>query len=367
MVTATNSLALRGRLLLDGQLIPDGIVLAEDGIIRYSGPASLAPEGSYEQVDGILAPGFVDIHCHAAGQVFAHTDPAAVAEHHLQHGTTGMLLTLYRDLPHSRMLSAVKAIGQQMVPGSNILGVHLEGPYLNPRYGTGHGGSVQVVPEQYRELADTGLIRQWTCAPEVPGVMEFIRYIAQRGIVPAMGHSEASPEQVRQAEAAGARIVTHLFDATGCSYPQTRWAGTLETDMATAALVCDELYYEIICDRDGIHVRPEFVKLAVKAAGVERILGITDCYVGPEDGSDVNFDGTDLSGSKLTMDQVARNFLALGLSLPQVFQIVAENPAKAIGMDGLVGSLKVGCRCDVLVIDETIRVHRIYKSTTGKV
>lgn len=362
MVTRTSSLALRGRLLLGDTILPDGAVLVEEGIIVYSGPAEDAPKADYEAVEGILVPGFVDIHCHAAKQTFAHEDPALVAEHHLRHGTTGMLLTLYRDLGFDRTLQAMGNIKKQMGPGSNVLGVHLEGPYLNPRYGTGHGGTVSVVRPEYEALADTGIIRQWTCAPEVEGVMEFIRYISEMGIVPAIGHSEASPEQVFHAEKAGARIVTHLFDATGCSRSETRWAGTLETDFSTAALVCDNLYYEIICDRLGIHVRPEFVKLAIKAAGVERIVGITDCYVGPEDGSDVNFDGTDLSGSKLTMDAAARNFLALGLSLPQVFQIVAENPAKAIGMEHLVGSLKEGRRGDVLVIDENINLKRIYKS-----
>lgn len=362
MVKHTNSLALAGKLLLEGEVLENGAVLVENGIIVYSGPAECAPKADYKTVEGILAPGFVDIHCHAAKQTFAHEDPAFVAEHHLRHGTTGMLLTLYRDLEHPKMLAAVERIKENMTTGSNILGVHLEGPYLNPRYGTGHGGSVQVVPAEYKALTQTGVIRQWTCAPEVPGVIEFIRCIAAEGIVPAIGHSEASPEQVRQAEAAGARLVTHLFDATGCSYPQTRWAGTLETDLSTAALACDELYYEIICDSLGIHVRPEFVKLAIKAAGIGRIVGITDCYVGPEDGSDVNFDGTDLSGSKLTMDQVARNLLALGLSLPQVFQVTAENPAKAIGMAHTVGSLKAGCRGDILVVDENIRIIRVYKS-----
>lgn len=362
MVTRTNSLALAGRLLLGGEVLEEGAVLAEDGVIVYSGPTEGAPKADYEAVEGILAPGFVDIHCHAAKQTFAHEDPAFVAEHHLRHGTTGMLLTLYRDLEHPKMLAAVERIKETMGPGSNILGVHLEGPYLNPRYGTGHGGRVQVVPAEYEALAATGVIRQWTCAPEVPGVLEFISYVAGKGIVPAIGHSEASPEQVRQAEAAGARLVTHLFDATGCSYSQTRWAGTLETDLSTAALACDGFYYEIICDSLGIHVRPEFVRLAIKAAGLARIVGITDCYVGPEDGSDVNFDGTDLSGSKLTMDQVARNFRALGLSLPQVFQVTAENPARAIGMESLVGSLRAGCRSDILVIDENINIQRIYKS-----
>lgn len=343
-----------------GEVLENGALLVRDGIIAYAGALADAPAAEYQPVEGILTPGFVDIHCHAAGQVFAHEDPEAVAEHHLNHGTTAMLLTLYRDLGFDRTMQALEDIKNRMPV--NVLGVHLEGPYLNPRYGTGQVGTVQVRKEEYIRLAESGIIRQWTCAPEVAGVMEFIRYIKAKGIVPAIGHSEASPEQVFEAEQAGARIVTHLFDATGCSYAQTRWAGTLETDFSTAALVCDDLYYEIICDRAGIHVRPEFVKLAIKAAGLDRIVAITDCYVGPEDGSDVNFDGTDLSGSKLTMDAAARNFKALGLSLPEVFQVVAENPAKAIGMESLVGSLKAGCRGDVLVVDEDINILHIYKA-----
>lgn len=343
-----------------GEVLEDGALLVRGGIIVYAGPMAEAPAADYAPVEGILTPGFVDIHCHAAGQTFAHEDPQKVAQHHLNHGTTAMLLTLYRDLGFDRTLQAIESI-KKNTP-DNVLGVHLEGPYLNPRYGTGHGGKVLVREEEYKALADTGIIRQWTCAPEVDGVMDFIRYVQGKGIVPAIGHSEASPEQVFEAEQAGARIVTHLFDATGCSRPQTRWAGTLETDFSTATLVCDGLYYEIICDKGGVHVRPEFVKLAIKAAGLDRIVGITDCYVGPEDGSDVNFDGTDLSGSKLTMNQVAKNFMALGLSLPQVFQVVAENPAKAIGMDSLVGSLKEGLRGDVLVVDENINILSIYKA-----
>lgn len=362
MVRYTDELALRGRLILDGALLPDGAVLVRQGRICYSGPAAEAPAGDYEQVAGILAPGFVDIHCHAAKEIFAHQDCDFVAQHHLRHGTTAMLMTLYRDLPFRQLLEAVERIGAAMDKNSNVLGVHLEGPYLNPRYGTGAGGKVHIDPQQYERLAQTGLIRQWTCAPELPGAMEFISYIAQKGIVPAIGHSQASPQQVRAAQEAGARIVTHLFDATGCCYEKSRWAGTLETDMATAALVCDRYYYEIICDSGGIHVRPEFVWLAIKAAGLERIVGITDCYAGPEDGSDVNLLGQELAGSKLTMEQVAQNFLALGLTLPQVFQVVAQNPAKALGLEHTVGSLKTGCRGDVLVIDEQLHLQRIYKA-----
>lgn len=363
MVSRIRELALCGRLLTPEGLLEEGALLVKEGIIAYAGPLCAAPSAAYTPVEGILAPGFVDIHCHAAGQVFAHESPTRVAEYHLGHGTTGLVLTLYRDLPQARMLQGLLDIKAAMGPGSSILGAHLEGPYLNPRYGTGRGdGTVTVCPEDYVPLADTGVVRQWTCAPEVAGIEAFISYITGRGIVAAIGHSEASPGQVFAARAAGASLVTHLFDATGCSHPVTRWAGTLETDFSTAALVCDGLYYELICDRRGIHVRLEMVKLAIRAAGMDKLVAITDHYVGPEDGSDVNLVGDDLAGSKLTMDQVARNLLALGLSIPEVFMLTSQNPARVLGLSHSLGALQPGCRGDVLLVDDALNLKKVWKA-----
>jgi len=161
-----------------------------------------------------------------------------------------------------------------------------------------------------------------------------------------------------------------MFDATDASIKPTRWGGTIETTFNCACLLRDELYCEIICDREGIHVRPEMVKLAIKTAGVDRIVGITDSSYGsnpdgtrpPEDDYDVSFVNGELAGSKLTMDAVARNFKALGLSLVDVFKIVSENPAKAIRMSDTVGSLREGRHGDVLIIDEDINVKEVIKA-----
>ena len=117
-------------------------------------------------------------------------------------------------------------------------------------------------------------------------------------------------------------------------------------------------------------MRPEMVKLAIKTAGVDRIVGITDSSYGsnpdgtrpPEDDYDVSFVNGELAGSKLTMDAVARNFKALGLSLVDVFKIVSENPAKAIRMSDTVGSLREGRHGDVLIIDEDINVKEVIKA-----
>lgn len=352
-----------GKLLLGDSVIEDGAVAVEGGIIKYSGAASGAPViGDTVKADGIIAPGFVDIHCHAGGDSYAYEDPKAVASHHLFGGTTAMLMTFYRDLGHENTLGYINAVKALMSSGSNVMGVHLEGPYLNPMYGAKAGFETPVDEKKYMEFASTGIIRQWTFAPEVEGTEEFLKYIVSCGIVPAIGHSAASPEQVYNAYRGGARIVTHLYDATGSSISPTRWGGTIETSFNSAALLCDGMYYEIICDRLGIHVRHDMIKLTLKTVGVDRIVGITDACTGSIDDSDVNFLGDELMGSKLTMDAVARNFKALGLSLPEVFKITSENPARAVRMSDKVGSLREGRRGDILIIDEDINIKKIYKA-----
>ncbi len=353
-----------GRLLLGDSIIEDGAVSVENGIIKYSGVAAGAPVyGEMIYADGIIAPGFVDIHCHGGADKQAFHDTKYVADFHLSHGSTGMLITFYRDLGHENTVRYIKTVKEEMVKeGSNILGVHLEGPYLNPVYGSAAGYETPVDPVKYKEFAESGIIRQWSFAPEVEGTEEFLRYIVSMGIVPAIGHSGASPEQVYAAAAGGAGIVTHTFDATGPSIIPTRWGGTIETTFDFAALLCDNLYYEIICDSKGVHVRPDMVKLAIKIAGIDRIVGITDASTGSVDDDDVNIINNELTGSKLTMDAVARNFKALGLSIPDVFKVVSENPAKAIRMSDTVGSLKEGRRGDVLIIDDDINVKEVIKA-----
>jgi len=360
-VTYISDLDLTGRLVMKDQILEDGALIVKDGIIVYAGPRENAPAAEHTQsIKGLIAPGFVDIHCHAAAETPFGEDPEQVLQYHLAHGTTGILATFYRDLGFERTLKYTENMKDHMGKGSSLLGVHLEGPYLNPKYGTMQGIENPVCKEEYVALADTGVIKQWTYAPELPGADEFARYISSKGIFPAIGHTEATPDQIYAAPGNGARIVTHLFDAMG--NPPSPWLGTEQTSVSDAALLCDDLYYEIICDRDGIHVRPDKIRLAIKTVGLDRIVGITDCFMGPLDGSDVNFIDGSLSGSKLTMDQVARNFLALGLSIPGVFQITATNGATAIGMADQVGSLTPGCRGDILIVDENLNLLEVFKA-----
>lgn len=357
------SYTLVGELVLPDRIVPDGALVVRDGVIAFAGRAKDAPDlTDAEHADGLIAPGFVDIHCHAGGEYYSHVDPVGAAKHHLAHGTTGMCLTMYRDVPYDVMLDVCRRMKDVMAVQTNILGVHLEGPYLSPKYGSGVGTAVPIVREEYEALADTGVIRQWTCAPELDGTEQFIRDITQRGITAAIGHSEADGEDVRRAGEAGATLVTHLFDATGKKHDPPVFAGTIETSFNVAALIRDNFMYEIICDRNGVHVRPELVHLAIKTVGIDRIVAITDCCAGVDDGMDINIEGTDLKGSKMTMDKAAQNFYALGLSIPEVFRVCSLNGAKALHMDSRIGSLEAGKAADVLILDHDLTLKRVLKS-----
>ncbi len=350
-----NRRAIIGDLVLPDRILRGGAVVIADGVIEYAGPADGAtlPDNQIQAGDRLIAPGFVDIHCHAGAGVMSHDDPAAVAAYHRRHGTTGLLLTFYRSLSNDQVLEGLQKIAACQAP--NVLGVHMEGPYLNPEYGAKKQPFSPVDPVFYRQVINSGLVRQWTYAPEMPGTSAFAREIAAAGIVPAIGHSAASPAEVDQAVRDGARIVTHLMNATGCSISPTRYGGTIEVSFDIAAMRHDKLFFEVIFDREGIHVRREMIEFILKTAGMDFVVGITDCGVGGlDDGRDVVGQGRALSGTRLTMSGVARNFLSLGLPLQDVFRIVALNPARAIGMGDRIGSLAQGRRADLLLIDAEI-------------
>ncbi len=351
--------AITGKLVLPDHVLSGGAVVFTDGIIEYAGPADDVelPANRVDAGERLIAPGFVDIHCHGGGGVMGHEDPGAVAEFHRRHGTTSLLCTFYRNLSHDAIAEGLRKVAECKAP--NLAGVHMEGPYLNPEYGSKMVPGETVDEHFYKPILETGLVRQWTYAPEMPGTSKFARDVAKAGTVPAIGHSAASPAKVAEAVCDGTRIVTHLMNATGCSVTPTRYAGTLEVSFDIAAMVFDELYFELILDKAGIHVRHEMVDFIIKAVGLDRLVGVTDHMPlsggGAGDDSDVTIENGELCGSRLTMDSVARNFRALGLDTAEVFRVVSLNPARAINIDDSVGSLERGKRANILLVDELFK------------
>ena len=355
---------LLGRVVLRDRVAEKGAVCVRDGEIVYAGSAADAPFlSNVISETGTVMPGFVDIHCHAGGSTWFHEDPAACAEYHFIHGTTTVCATLYRDLGTEGIMNGIETVRQAMNTCPTICGVHLEGPFLNPELGARSAkADIFADPAVYMPMLDCGILRHMTFAPEVEGTEQLMREMKKRGIAGSIGHSRASPEQVRRAVACGASNVTHLFDATGASISPTRWAGTLETDFNIAALSCEGLTYEIICDREGVHVRPEYVALVKRCAGAGSIIGITDACGGDGDGEEINFLDGELNGSKLTMNRVAANFRAQGFSLPEIASVTSLNPARLLRADSTVGSLEAGKRADIVVLDDDFDVINVFKA-----
>ena len=346
-------------------MLKNAFLSVENGKIVYIGNDK--PEGKItEFTEGYIVPGFIDIHCHAGGKYTTDEDPRAVAEYHLAHGTTSMLLTFYRDIPHEKLLSCLSEVKTMISDGGNVIGAHLEGPVLNANLGTG-SGNFQNYPEKdkYVKYIESGVIKQWTSSPEVDGVIEMIKDIAGAGIVPAIGHSKASYSQVLNAYRAGARLVTHIFDATGTTKDERTLPGTEDISFDEACMLMDDMCYEVICDREWIHVKKEKLALLIKTVGIDRIIAITDSF--RNDGneqSDVNIsygaDGKpDLSGSKLTMDKVAANLFRAGYTPCEVAKMTSYNASVLLGLFDR-GEISVNKRADLLHLDENMEfVSRI--------
>ncbi len=342
----------KGNIVLESEIIENGYLCVNEG--KIVGVYKNAPENAeiIDLKDKYIAPGFIDIHCHASLKNTAFDDIEEVSLFHLSHGTTSMLLTVYRDFSHEQMVDFIDRVKAYMQSKTNVVGVHLEGPYLNTKKGTGSANAVQLSPdkEKYMQLAKSGLIKNWTCAPEEQGVLQFISDVNKEGSIVAIGHSAASFDQVESAYKNGARIVTHIFDATGTADYPNPVAGTEDVSFDEACMLMPDMYYEVICDRNWVHVRREKLRLLIKTVGLDRVVAITDCFMGEDDGQDINFINGELSGSKLTMDKVASNLFREGYTLSQISKMTALNPAKAIKLDK-VGKIEKDYKADLIVLD----------------
>ena len=369
-----------GNLYTPNTVVRDGAVLVRGRRIAAVGPARDVTPPASESVDlidvrgGIIAPGFVDLQVNgAAGTLFtqeptteALTVIAAVLP---QHGCTSFLPTLLscsEEDTHWAMAAAARACADPPA-GAQVLGVHMEGPFLHPDRAGAHDRRLLRSPStadlaQWLEASD-GVLRLLTLSPELPGASEVIREAVRCGLAVAVGHTAATYDESAKAAELGASLVTHLFNATG-------GLSAREPGVVGAALALDELSASLIAD--GIHLHPAVVRTAVRAKGVERVVLVTDAMppvgaaaqefsllgrrVTVRDGACRLADGT-LAGSTLTMDQALRNVIRwTGVSLQDALAMATLLPARLIGADASKGSLETGKDADVVVMDSDLRV-----------
>ena len=321
-------------------------------------------------VPGIVVPGYVDVHSHGGGGASFVTDDPAVARQalaaHRRLGTTTMVASLVTGTPAD--LKRQVACLATLVEAGELAGIHLEGPWLAAEYKGAHPPALLCDPEPaaVSELLDAGrgAVRMVTLAPERAGALDAVRLLAGRGVVAAVGHTDADYDTCRAAIDAGATGATHLFNAM---------APLRHRDPGPVlALWADpRVYLELILD--GVHVRPELVAF-VAASEPGRVVFVTDAMAAAaaEDGDYVlgelpvevrdgvaRIAGTDtIAGSTLTLDRAVRNAVAAGLPLSHAVRAATELPADYLGLAD-VGRIAPGRLADLVVLDEHLAVARV--------
>ena len=367
---------INATLVMRDHLIPNGVLLMEDGKITAFGDSRKMeiPEGC-EIIDAegkFVGPGFVDIHTHSDGKVFFYDDPKSVG-HHLKHGTTTILAALYFSMTTEEFVDAMGKLREAMKDPDckNLCGIYMEGPYMNPKFGCDKEHNPWIGPvdrEKYQPIIDAGwdLVKVWGLAPERENILQFVQDVKAKNpaAVFSVAHSEAAPQEVEALIPYGLRIGTHHTNATGdrIFYPEVRGVCVDE-----AVNYNREIYAELICDSMGIHVDPYMLRLVRRIKGDDRIILISDAYAcdGPVpegyDGvDDINFDWEgEIAGSKLTLDIACRNALKhLGASVVDVFRFASYNPAMAVGFYDR-GEIAVGKRADLVIVDHWMKVNKV--------
>ena len=357
------------------------VVVSDSGQIAYVGPAEAVPQeaGVWLDVRGrIVIPGLVDIHVHGghgiafAGSGHVASDVSAYAEWVVGCGVTGFLCSI--AAPNSAAL--VQLVGayadacEAGTGGAELLGLHLEGPFLNPEKKGAFDAAWLRQPDlgvaRAMLEAGRGWVRQVTLSPELPGAREVASLMREAGVVVALGHSDTDYETASAALQGSFTHVTHTFNVQ-------RGFHHRRPGVIGAVLGSDEVTAELIADT--VHVHPGAMKVLLRCLGTDRVVLVTDAMAGaglPDgvyelmqrsvtvaDGRAALPDGT-IAGSAVTLDQCVRNMHRLvNVPLPDAVKMASLNPSRVLGLADRLGSVAVGKDASLAVIDEDANVRLV--------
>lgn len=352
-------------------VLSPGFVRVEGGILTEVSAGTPGTPADLELADGVLAPGLVDLQVNGCfGHDLADTDPAGWADVVRRLPETGVtaFLPTFITAPVKQLAEALWR-ARDLIPGlpedgARVIGVHLEGPFLSGERPGAHEVAHFTDPTRQALdlLLEPGIVRLVTLAPERTGAIEAVRRLTGEGVLVSLGHTDATAEQAAEAAAAGARMVTHLFNAqTGVHHKNP--------GVAARALTDPRLHPSLILD---LHHVAEVVCRLVFAAVGDRLVLVTDAVAAagmppgryhlggepielPGEGPPVRPDGT-IAGSALRLDTAVRNAVGLGVPLQAAVDAASRVPADLIGRPDL-GRLAPGARADLVWLDEGLRAR----------
>jgi N-acetylmuramic acid 6-phosphate etherase/N-acetylglucosamine-6-phosphate deacetylase len=356
------------RIFSDGAFGGPGAVVVENGLI-----AAVLPEipghVDIRLEHGFLSPGLIDLHNNGAfGVDFCTATPAqwdfAVARL-AAHGVTSFLPTII-TAPFDVIHAAASRVAEAAAAHPGVLGLHLEGPFLAAQKRGAHRAEwlQGFSPDAMAALLATPALRVVTLAPELPGALAAIRRLVKAGVMVSLGHTDATAAELRRGVDAGARLVTHVFNAQSAMHHRAPGAPGV-------ALTDERLFPCLIAD--GLHVDPMVLKLAFSAN--DRAIAVTDSILvaGMEDGFAAEFggenvrlqggagrrpDGT-MAGAGITLDEGVRRLISAGIAPEIALGAVTDRPAKALNLLDR-GRIAVGCRGDLVWWDDAFAVQRVW-------
>lgn len=368
---------INGQILTPQGWLNDGSVLISDGKILEITNSDLAVIGA-KVIDAkgmYIVPGFVAMHVHGGGgydfkQATAEAFEAATKAH-LNHGAT----TIFPTISSSSFATLKQAVSvcetKMKEKGSTILGLHIEGPYLNPKMaGNLFAEDIKGIDKaEYTELIEsTDCIKRWDISLELEGAHEFAQYTRSKGIMTAITHTEAEYGDIKAAYAAGFTHAAHFYNAMPGFHKRReyKYEGTVES-----VYLMDNMTVEVIAD--GRHLPSTIIRLVYKIKGVERTCLVTDALayaacenpnVDPrfviEDGVCKLADHSSLAGSLATMDKLVQTVVKAGIPFSDAVRMASETPAKLIGVDDRKGSLQKGKDADILIFDRNLNLRAVW-------
>lgn len=381
MSSAQDFWIINANIVTEQGIVQNGsihVVGATIASIQKQGSTAPANAQIVDANGGWLLPGFIDVHVHGGyGADFMDAKESSldtITKFHSSTGTTSIVATSMTAPRHALddVLESVDAYRKKDMPYAQVVGVHLEGPFLNPTKIGAQNPDYVVLPQvEWMQVWNDkypGLIKTLSLAPERDGALEMIAWCHEHGIVTAAAHTDATYDEINAAVKNGLSHSVHMFNAMRPIHHR-------EPGTVGAILTTDEVSAEIIAD--GVHVHPACIKLLAGMKQKQNLLLITDAMsaAGLQDGlyqlggQDVVVrdsvarlkEGDSLAGSTLTMIRGFRYLVEeVGFSVEQVSELASGNPAKLLGLSDTIGSIAEGKHADLLIVSRDLELEQVF-------